>query len=194
MDETRSRIINATNELFRRTGYHGTSMSDVSLAAEATTGSIYHFFPGGKAELARAVMAESGAAYAALFAMIADAAPDAGSAIADFFDGAAEVLAATDYIDPCPVGTVAREVASTDDAIRHTAADVFDAWVGAAAARFSAEGMPDEAATELATSVVAALEGGFVLARTHRDADRLRTIGRRITELVRAELSRTPAR
>jgi hypothetical protein len=41
----------------------------------------------------------------------------------------------------------------------------------------------------LATTVVAALEGGFILARTRRDGDLLRVIGRRIRVLVAATLA-----
>ena len=52
MTGTRERIVTATNELFRRRGYNGTSLKDVTVASGATTGSLYHFFPGGKAELA----------------------------------------------------------------------------------------------------------------------------------------------
>ena len=55
MADTRDRILVATNELFRRQGYNGTSLSQISEAANATIGSIYHFFPGGKEALAVAV-------------------------------------------------------------------------------------------------------------------------------------------
>ena len=51
----------------------------------------------------------------------------------DFFDGAAAVLEETDYLDACPIGTVALEVASTNDRLRAATADVFDSWVAAVA-------------------------------------------------------------
>jgi AcrR family transcriptional regulator len=44
--ETRQRIITATAELFRRRGFHGTSLKQVTEAAEAPIGSLYHHFPG----------------------------------------------------------------------------------------------------------------------------------------------------
>ncbi|MEZ5168034.1 MAG: TetR/AcrR family transcriptional regulator [Acidimicrobiales bacterium] len=76
MAATRDRIIVATNELFRRHGYHGTSLSQISEAADATTGSIYHFFPGGKEALAVAVITTTGAVYRELFESIAAEALD----------------------------------------------------------------------------------------------------------------------
>lgn len=185
---TRARLVTAAAELFRRNGLNGTALKDVTAAAGATTGSLYHFFPGGKSELAAAVLTETGAAYQKLFEAIADEATGPAEAVSAFFDGAADVLAATDYIDVCPIGTVAREVASTDEAVRRAADDVFRSWARAATARFTAAGLPPGEAEQLATTVIAALEGGFVLARTRRDEEVLRTVGEQMGGLVRSAL------
>ena len=67
---TRDRIMVATNELFRRHGYNGTSLSQISHASGATIGSIYHFFPGGKEALALAVIDATGDVYRELFESI----------------------------------------------------------------------------------------------------------------------------
>lgn len=189
MTTTRDRLLAATNELFRRQGFNGTSMSEITKASGAPTGSLYHFFPGGKDDLATAVLTESGASYRALFELIAADAPDAATAVADFFEGAAAVVEETDYIDPCPIGTVAREVASTNDGLRRAADAVFRSWADAATDLFEHEGLATADAVELATTVVAALEGGFILARTRRDGELLRVIGRRIHTLVAATLA-----
>lgn len=183
---TRQRIVTATAELFRRQGYRGTGLKDITRAAGATTGSVYHFFPGGKAELARAVVVETGAAYQQLFELIAGAAGSAAAAVGDFFDGAADVLAQSGYLDVCPIGAVAREVASTDDELRAATAQVFDGWTKAAATRLRADGIDTRTARELALVVVALLEGGFTLARAHHDAALLRRLGRQARAMVDA--------
>jgi AcrR family transcriptional regulator len=187
--DTRERILTATNESFRRRGYHGTSLRDVATGAGAPIGSLYHFFPGGKDELTVATLTWSGDAYRQLFEVIAGAAADPAVAITDFFEGAAVVLRETDFIDPCPIGTVAREVASTNEAIRAATDHVFATWIAAAAAHFEAAGMTAGDAEELATTVVAALEGGFVLARAARDAEPLRATGRALRRLVEQTLA-----
>ena len=145
MAATRDRIVTATGELFRRHGYNGTSLKQVTVAADAPFGSLYHFFPGGKEELADAVLRTSGAAYRELFEVIFDAAPDAAQAVTDFFDGAALVLEETGYVDACPIGTVALEVASTNDRLRQTTADVFATWTESATDRLRAAGIDDAA-------------------------------------------------
>jgi AcrR family transcriptional regulator len=182
---TRDRLLTATNESFRRRGYNGTSLKHVTAAADAPTGSLYHFFPGGKDELAAEVITTSGAAYRELFEAIADAAATPGDAVIDFFEGAALVLEESDFIDPCPIGTVAREVASTNEPLRAATERVFQTWVDAAATRLAEAGIAHDNAEQLATAMIAALEGSFVLARARRDANVLRDTGcimRRVIE------------
>jgi AcrR family transcriptional regulator len=186
---TRDRILTATGELFRRQGYNGTSLKQVTTASGAPTGSLFHFFPGGKEELADAVLRTGGAAYRELYEVIADAATDPASAVTDFFDGAAAVLEETGYLDACPIGTVALEVASTNDRLRQATADVFASWIDAAAERLRAAGLHEDRARELATALVAGVEGGFMLSRAARRAEPMRATGRLLRELVAASLA-----
>jgi AcrR family transcriptional regulator len=192
MAGTRDRLLTSTGELFRRQGYHGTSLKQVTTAAGAPIGSLFHFFPGGKEELAEAVLRTSGAAYRELYEVIADAAADPASAITDFFDGAAAVLEETGYLDACPIGTVALEVASTNDRLRQATADVFASWVEAAAERLRAAGVDAPRASELATALVAGVEGGFMLSRAAQSPEPMRAAGRLLRELVEASLAEVP--
>lgn len=189
---TRQRLVVAATESLRRNGYHGTTLKQVTTAAAATTGSAYHFFPGGKSELVEEVLRTSGAAYFELFVLIASQTQTPAEAVAAFIDGAADTLQATDYIDPCPIGGVAREVANTDEGLRVAADEVFTSWIDGAAAGFALAGLPDNDAAELAELVVAGIEGGFVLARTRRDSALLRRIGGQLAATVDAAFSRVP--
>lgn len=189
MADTRTRIITATNELFRRQGYHGTSLSQISLASAATIGSIYHFFPGGKSELTAAVIESTAAAYRELFESIVGAAADPVSGFADFFDGGAAILEESGFLDPCPIGTIAREVASTDEELRRAAASAFSSWTDAGERIFARAGVPADEAADLAIFVVAAIEGAFILSRTHRSAEMFEAVGRRIVLVVAAAMA-----
>ena len=188
MNDTRERLITATTELFRTRGYFGTSVKDVVVAAEATNGSLYHFFPGGKPELAATVLLESGESYRLLFEQIADEADDAASAVSAFFDGAADVLEQLAFLEICPIGTVAREVASVDDSLRAACASVFASWASTATARFERAGMESQVARRLAGVVIATLEGAFVLARTHRDTTVVRDAGQVMSGVVQRSM------
>ncbi len=188
--DTRERIITATHELFRRQGFNGTSLSQVVKASGATTGSLYHFFPGGKEELTAEVLRSSGAAYRELVELIMNAAVDPEAAMTDLVDGAAAVVLESGFIDPCPIGTVAREVASTHEALRKVAAEVMQSWIDVPLGAFVDGGIPEPRARQLATMAVATIEGGFLLARTTRDIENLVCLGEVLAQLVATEFDK----
>jgi TetR/AcrR family transcriptional regulator, lmrAB and yxaGH operons repressor len=53
---TRERILMAALKLFRQRGYHATGLAEILALAESPKGSLYHHFPGGKEEIAVAVV------------------------------------------------------------------------------------------------------------------------------------------
>lgn len=166
---TRDRILFATAELFRRQGYNGTGLKQVVAEADAPFGSLYHHFPGGKAELAEEVIEKAGAFFQALVTAVYDEETSAEDSVRAVFAGAAETLEATDYEDACPIATVALEVASTDDRLRAATAVVFERWTEALAERLG-----DRAK---ALAVIAALEGAFVLCRAARGTEAMHAAG-----------------
>ena len=63
MASSKERILDATAMLFRQQGYYGTGVKQIVATANAPFASLYHFFPGGKAELGEQAIRTSGAAY-----------------------------------------------------------------------------------------------------------------------------------
>jgi AcrR family transcriptional regulator len=189
MASTKDRILETTAELFRRYGYTGTGMKQIVAQANAPFGSLYHFFPGGKEELGGEVIRRSGQMYFELFEAIFDQAPDVVAGTSDFFTGAAETLRQTDYADACPIETVALEVASTNEPLRKATADVFESWITGGTERLVEAGIPRVTARELATSMIAMLEGAFVLSRAMRSTEPLEVAGATASAAVREALS-----
>ena len=187
---TKARILDTTAELFMRYGYTGTGLKQIVADANAPFGSLYHHFPGGKQELGVEVIHRSGAMYLELVLGVFEAAPDIVTGVHDCFAGAAEVLRATDYADACPIETVALEVASTNEALREATAEVFESWIEGATAKFRAAGIDHPAARELSISVIALLEGAFVLARASRTTEALDAAGTTAAAAVEAALRR----
>lgn len=186
--DTKQRIVTAGTELFRRRGYTGTGMKQIAEAAGAPFGSIYHFFPGGKAQLGEQVIRTSGAVYLGL--VTANLAPheDRAAATGDFFTAAAATLSELDFADPCPIATVALEVAGTNERLRLATTEVFDSWIDGLADYYAAGGIPQPAARETASSVIALLEGAFMLGRAARSTAPVLAAGRAATAIVRAVL------
>lgn len=185
---TRDRILDASAELFRRQGWAGTGIKAVLERAGAPSGSLYHFFPGGKDELTAATVRRAGAEYQALVEAVLRAAPDPVTAVRDAFLGAGEALRASGWADACPIETIALEVASTNEALRVATAEVFAAWLEAGTAFFARSGVPAPEARRLALSFVSLLEGAFVLDRASRTTDALEAAAESMAALVAAAL------
>ncbi|GAA2656477.1 TetR/AcrR family transcriptional regulator [Streptomyces spororaveus] len=188
--DTRARIQGAATVLFRRHGYSATGLKRIAAEADAPFGSIYHFFPGGKQQLAEDMIRTSGAEYGRMVLAVLDSAADPMESLVHAFEAAANDLAAADYADACPIGTVALEVASSDEVLRIATAEVFEEWVGTMARWFGRYVADPEAARSLAYSMVMMLEGAFMLSRAARDPEPLRVAGRSMAELLRTVLPR----
>jgi AcrR family transcriptional regulator len=185
---TRDRIVERSAELFRRQGFSGTGVKQIVAEASAPFGSLYHFFPGGKAQLGEEVIRHSGAIYRQLIDAFFSPGCDPESATRAFFAAAGVTLRETHYADACPIATVALEVSSTNEPLRKACADVFGAWIDAAGDRLAACGLRRPVARELAISMLASLEGAFVLARALRSTEPLEVAGAAAAASVRTAL------
>jgi len=186
MADTKTRIVVKSGELFRRHGYVGTGLKQIAAEAAAPFGSIYHFFPGGKQELAAEVIRRSGQMYEDLVMGVLGRADNAVDAMRVGFGAAAQLLVETEYADACPIAMVALEVASTNEALRAVTAEVFASWTDAGAGVFVGWGFPPDVARRLSVAFILALEGAFVLARTLRDTEPLEVAAATMIDTIRA--------
>jgi len=188
---TKERFVETTADLFRRQGYVGTGVKQIVEEAGSPFGSLYHFFPGGKEELGAATIRWSGGVYGQLIDLFyepvtADGPYDIVAATRAFFDAAAETVRDSGYADACPIATVALEVSSVSEPLREACADVFTAWIDAAADRFTSAGIPADKARDLALSFLALLEGAFILSRALRSTEPIEVAGRTAAAAVEA--------
>jgi AcrR family transcriptional regulator len=181
---TRARIVEGTAALLQRQGFAGTGLKQVGAECDATVGSMYHFFPGGKEELAAAALRWAADGYAALVGAVLDAEPDPVAAVTAAFEAAAETLRSTGYADACPIATVALEVASSNEPLRIVTGEIFEGWLQALDARFRTGGVPEAQVRDLSTLFLAALEGGFLLSRAARDVEPMLALGRAVSTAV----------
>ncbi len=187
--DTPLRIVEATANLFQRRGYTGTGLKQISADSGVPFGSLYHFFPGGKEEMAAETLRWSGQRYAAYVGQVlADGPNDVVDAVRHAFDKAGTDLVATDFVDACPIATVALEVASSNEPLRQVTAEIFEGWLVGLDAWLVAAGIPKVRARQLSTLFLAALEGGFLLSRAARDPAPMSLLGRSVADQVAAAL------
>ncbi len=186
---TRDRLIAATVEQFRHGGYHGSGIKSILTAAEAPYGSLYHFFPGGKEELAAAAVETSGQAYRELVELFFTPGAEPVETTRTFFAQAGEVLASTGWIDGCPLARVALETAQDSDRLRQAARQAFESWLAVLTVRLEEVGVTSEAARALAVQLFCLIEGAFLLARVEQDREAMTTAGDAAAALVAAALT-----
>ena len=154
-------IIAALAEVFRQHGYAGASLSLIGEATGLGKGSLYHLFPGGKAEMAACVLAEIGAWFeAGVFGPLrTDASPK--RAVAAMFDAVERYFRSGQRV--CLVGVLA--LGTERDLFAEAVRGYFARWIEALAGAFRRSGLDDAASAALAEEIVVQIQGAIVLAR-----------------------------
>jgi TetR/AcrR family transcriptional repressor of lmrAB and yxaGH operons len=178
--ETRDRLLDATQELIETGGYFGTGLNQVIAASGAPRGSLYFHFPGGKDQLVGESVRRAGRAVGEALADRAGAGDSAADAVEGLLRLLGDRLAASDWRRGCPVATVALETAATSDTLQQACAEVYASWEAALRDRLADR--PD--ADDLATTVLALVEGALLLARAHRSREPLDRVARRVRALL----------
>ena len=181
---TRERIVRATSLLMQRHGYDGTGLKQISAESRATLGSVYHFFPGGKKELAVAAIRHGEREFAEELEHVLGSEPDVAGAVVACADRVAEGLRASDWTEGCPVTSTALGVSATVPDIQRAADEAFAHWRRLVADRLVAAGVPEGDAADLAHTVISTLEGAEMAAQVSRDDTPLRVAGRHLAQLI----------
>ncbi|MDO7867156.1 TetR/AcrR family transcriptional regulator [Nocardioides jiangxiensis] len=178
----RDTMVASAAALFRQRGVAGTSLRDVVAHAGAPRGSIYHHFPGGKAELANAATDLAGGFIERLLTGVLDSGDPAG-AITAFVDYWSRSLTAHDFADGCPVAAAAVSSDETAGA-RARAGRAFARWQEQLATALMARGMASDLAVDRAGLAIAAVEGALLVARAQRSTEPLERVARQLTPLL----------
>jgi TetR/AcrR family transcriptional repressor of lmrAB and yxaGH operons len=187
--DTRQRMLDTAADLFHSQGYHATGLTQLITAGGAPKGSLYFHFPGGKEQLAAEAVRLSSERTGALLETILRDAPDAVTAIDHTVEALASFLTESDFQRGCPLATVALDAAAESEPIREACAAGYSSWHDVLAAYFGAQRLSAERSDELATVVLAAIEGGLLLARTRRDLAPLRAVATHLHATLDREFS-----
>ncbi|GAB2749504.1 TetR/AcrR family transcriptional regulator [Amycolatopsis magusensis] len=181
---TRERIVLATSRLMQRQGYDGTGLKQISREAEATLGSVYHFFPGGKRELAVAAVQHGDREFADLLRKVFADHEDPAEAVTACAVELGAGLKESGWVDGCPVATTALGAADRETGIQEAAAAAFAHWQDLVCAKLRGAGIAEGDARALATTVVSALEGAELSAQVSKSEEPLLAAGRHLAQLI----------
>jgi AcrR family transcriptional regulator len=175
-ERTRARIIGAAARLIYERGAAGTTLEDVRTAAEVSGSQLYHYFAD-KDELVQAVI-DHQADVIVGNQQHADLGTIEG--LKAWRDMVIAEARSTDGKGGCPLGSLGSQLAESDPQARALVAAGFERWAAAisgglralhAAGHLPARINPDD----LAVTLLAALQGGLLLAQVQRDTRPLET-------------------
>lgn len=186
--DARRRVIVAAAEMLARHGLNATSIREMAKRAGAPLGSTYHHFPDGKQQVIVEAVDAAGARVSAGLDQHLQAGAVAG--LRGFLAMWCDLLLRFDFHAGCPVMAVAVEEPVGEEAAQAlaAAARVFRDWEGRLAASLGADGLGRKPAAELATLIVASVEGAIALCRAQRSIVPFDRVAKQLEALVRNAL------
>jgi len=175
--QTRQKILATAAARIHDQGVKATSIDQVLAASGTGKSQFYHYFAN-KGDLVREVLAyqfnqlvrEQGALLQHL---------DSWDGIEVWFEFIVEWQRRRRLLGGCPIGSLAAEMAVSDDELRKALVGAFDSWEsflkrGLEMMKRRGELAPDAAPDALAEATLAAIQGGILLARTKKNLQPLR--------------------
>src|SRR5437588_3552981 len=167
----RERMIQSALVLMGENGVEGTSFSQVIEHSGAPRGSIYHHFPGGKAQLVEEATRYAGDMVVNLAAAQLDA-DDPLSGLRTIGTFWRQVLHDSDFAAGCPV--LATSLDSRDlPGAREAARQAFERFQDVHFQLLRRAGISEDRARSLAATAVSAVEGAIILSRAQRSNEPL---------------------
>jgi AcrR family transcriptional regulator len=162
--EGRQALIPVLAEVFRLHGYAGASLSQITKATGMGKGSLYHHFPGGKADMMAAVLAHISHWFEqAMFTPLESLPPAQG--IAAMFTASDDYFRSGQRV--CLIGAAALD--QTRDTFGAEISAYFGRWVTCLTTCLERGGCPDQDARSVARDVVLSIQGALTLSQALGD-------------------------
>lgn len=162
----KAKIIDRLFVVFRDRGYEGASLADLSHATGLGKSSLYHHFPGGKEEMAEAVLEQAKTFIGSAVAEVARSSDPLKTRVR-------KIVAALDKLyaggrNPCVLGRLATSEIGPD--ARRTLREIFVLWMDAIADLAHESGMHRVRARQFAEDWLARLQGALILYAANGDS------------------------
>ncbi len=170
--QTRARIVEATADLVLGQGVRATTFDDIRSATYTSRSQLFHYFPGGKAELVRAVAVRQTERVLDGQRLLLDEL-DSFEALHAWRDAIVGAQRDRQCVGGCPLGSLASEVAEHDEQARELLAGSFAQWqahLSRGLRNMQQHGALQAGADveDLALATIASLQGGLLLTQTTR--------------------------
>jgi AcrR family transcriptional regulator len=180
---SRARMIAGAADMISRRGLNATSVRELAKHTQAPLGSTYHYFPGGKYDLATEAVRWTDDITTRILAKELNSGPLAG--LKAFLALWRKVVLDSDFHAGCPVLAVSVEdMLDEQSAPREAAGAAFGNWTALLAQSMQQHGASAPDARRIATLIVAAVEGTVAMCRAQRTIEPLDQVTAELTRIV----------
>jgi AcrR family transcriptional regulator len=177
--------------LFRRNGFAATGINEIAEASGAPKGSLYHYFPNGKDEIAEAAVRFAGKGVVATLEKLEKEQPSGASMIRAYCRLLAGWMAKSGFRDGCPIATTLLESAPQSAGMAAAGREAFAGWCAVIARVLLRDGFREAEARRLATLAVSSIEGALILARVEASARPIEDVAKSLAAALQIQV---PAR
>lgn len=182
---SRERMLEATIALMRGSGLSGAGINEIVRESGAPKGSVYHYFPNGKLQIAT----EALAIYSVRIMGLIDGALASRRRPADkvkaLFDMFARRVEEADFRKSCAVGAVSLDLDDDLEELRRVLAATLDEWAALIARHFD---LGDARRTRsFAGLILTAVEGAHIRCRAERSSRPFREAGAWLSGLAEGQ-------
>lgn len=186
----REKVVRATARLLRQRGYAATGLADIIDASGAPKGSLYHYFPGGKDEIAVEAMRFASDKVRTTLSELVAGQPSAAAALRAYAALLAGWMAESQFRDGCPIATTLLEIAAEKSKAAEAGRAAFESWSGVLGEALVLEGAAPARAASLARLALMSLEGALLFARVEGDTAPILAAAEEVAAMMERETAR----
>lgn len=173
----REPIVDTAISLFRREGYRGVELNRIVRASGAPKGSLYHYFPKGKASIAVAAIEESVDQLVELMRAIAQHCDGPEAFIRAFINLVAARLRQSEFQDGCTLTTIMLELAPEDRSVMKTGLLYYSKFTSVICDVLSEANYSKSESLKIATLWVTTIQGSFLQSKVYQSTEPLEVAG-----------------
>ncbi|MGH1471183.1 MAG: TetR/AcrR family transcriptional regulator [Cellvibrionaceae bacterium] len=179
----RDKLIESAIVLFRRQGYAGTGLSEILIKSGAPKGSLYHYFPNGKEELAGEALKVAGKTVESTLIELARKYKQTDKFIKAYCKMLGEWLSDSNYQSGCPITTTVLETVPNSSTISKISHSIFESWKAVIETSLLESGAGKNEAKQKADFSITAISGALIQARVQQSIQPLEITAKQLKNI-----------
>ncbi|KYH31485.1 TetR/AcrR family transcriptional regulator [Neomoorella mulderi] len=171
--DTYTKLLNSALELFRKKGYSATGINEIVAQSGAPKGCLYHYFPGGKEEIAIKVVKAYEKAESNKIKRILSSSPDPVKAFELIFEEFIEKISRGGEFENLSITLLSLESINISESLRKACASAFESLETLFTERLVESGFKEEIAKERARILLCLFNGALTLSLSQKNISHL---------------------